>query len=51
MESSSIIVFWKLKLTDELLKKKKPVEFWNITNKQKKSGNEKLKDFIDNPEV
>jgi len=40
-----------LKLTDELLEKQKPVEFWNITNEPKKSGNEKLKDFIDNPEV
>jgi len=35
-----------------VLDRQKQVEFWNITNESTgKRGNEKLKDFIDNPEV
>lgn len=43
--------FSKSKLTDEMLDRKKQVEFWNITNEPgRKIENEKIV-FIDNPEV
>ncbi|XP_060840293.1 dynein axonemal assembly factor 11 isoform X1 [Rhopalosiphum padi] len=44
----------KSKLTDEVFDSQKQVEFWNITNSPasvKKTGDNNLKDFVDNSEV
>jgi len=46
--------FSKSKLTDEVFDSQKQVEFWNITNSPasvKKTGDNNLKDFVDNSEV